>query len=120
MEQKQNALDAAQKAVYKMHYSEEIVEEYLAKNPNPDTMLDPEEQKIEADLTMYREEKEKDIHDFLHRQNILINYKRNMCALKCHSNPDEDTSTIRECTKKCDRGEHRFNEFSKKAFGRGF
>lgn len=104
---------------YQFRNSEEDIQAFIKKNPNDnDFLLDADELQVQADLGIRKASKLKELDQYLHGQNMLINYKKMVCMRSCYSDLEKPTKEIMPCVQGCQRSEKRFNTFVSKLFGR--
>jgi hypothetical protein len=104
---------------YEYKNKEEDIETFMKQNKlDKDPLLDLDEAKVQADLSMRKANKMKELDQYLHDQNILIHHKKLLCMRSCYSDLDKPTKQIMPCVQSCQRSETRFNTFVTKLFGR--
>lgn len=101
-----------------MSHSQEELDRFIEQNGlrAETSILDEDEAYIQADLMLQKAEKTRDMENFLHRHNMLINHKKYRCALGCYTDTAGLTADIRSCVDRCQKGEGRFNAFVSRLF----
>lgn len=80
---------------YILKHSEEQLQQVMKKDPyfnNENSMLDPNEKMVVADLKLRQKEILSETQHFMKLQMVKINYKKNLCMLtRCYDNIFIDT-----------------------------
>ena len=100
-----------------------VLDDWIKKNLSGSNMeiLTDDEKRVQADVTLRKDQAMKDLKELLHRQNMLISWKKHSCMLRCYNNDlNSPPSVFKQCGSRCQKGEDRFNLFVNKLIGSRF